>query len=142
MISKMKLGMKLMLSMFAMMLVIIMISRAGYKGIGDAAKYYNVIVDVKMPGIEALMTIKEGRSSVIIGERAIIYNKFMADSKIREAQAKWIEGAFDRIDKAWKKYEPLPQTELGKRIWPKFVDEYKIWKEKHLQLIKIADERN
>jgi methyl-accepting chemotaxis protein len=88
--------------------------------------------------IQSLLTMSEGQTAIDSSENALLSRGI--DLKMREAQYDRIAGAWQRIDEAWKIYEPLEQTAEEKVLWSKFVPAWNEWKKDHETYVRLGKE--
>jgi len=88
--------------------------------------------------IQSLLTMSEGQTAIDSSENALLSRGI--DMKMRKAQYERIAGAWQRIDEAWKVYEPLEQTAEEKVLWSKFVPAWNAWKKDHETYVQFSKE--
>lgn len=93
------------------------------------------IASVRLPSVQALLTISEAQTAITVGERTLI-NRRVIEPDIRKAQYDYIEAALLRADAAWNTYTALSQTAEEEQIWKEFVPQWNNWKQ---QIQKTVD---
>ena len=88
--------------------------------------------------IMSLLTMSEGQTAIDSSENALLSRGI--DMEMRKAQYERIAGAWQRIDEAWKVYEPLEQTAEEKILWSKFVPAWNEWKKDHETYVRLSQE--
>ncbi len=88
--------------------------------------------------IASLLTISEGQTAIDSSENALLCR--VISVKERQPHYDRIEGAWQRIDEAWKVYEPLEQTAEEKILWAKFVPAWNGWKKDHEKYVELSQE--
>ncbi|NVM75962.1 methyl-accepting chemotaxis protein [Duganella sp. SG902] len=110
------------------LLLVVLIALQGLKKQGEMLKE---IGENRMPSVQALMAINEGKTSIRSANRAadalIMYPE---DSAEIAQQIKRRGEIFAEIDHAWKIYEPLPQTSEEAVVWKQFVKAWDTWRQK------------
>jgi methyl-accepting chemotaxis protein len=113
----------------------------GYNGMQGIQKGQDEIATVILPSINNLQIIREGQTSVVVGERGLI-NRRMIEKEVRQAQYDYIENAWKRIDEAWKIYEPIPQSKDEAEEWKNFVKLWDNWKKGHQKVVDLSKEKD
>ncbi|HEX5345399.1 MAG TPA: methyl-accepting chemotaxis protein [Duganella sp.] len=112
-----------------MMVALVVVGSAGYRGISRVGGAVNEIGVVRLPSIQGLLVMSEGQTAVAA---ATLYagtydNDFQAQDKFAEA-VELRKKAWANIDRGWKRYEPLPQTADEAVMWKQFTGEWGEWK--------------
>ncbi|MYM32370.1 HAMP domain-containing protein [Duganella sp. CY15W] len=112
-----------------MMVALLVVGSAGYRGIAKVGASVNEIGVVRLPSIQGLLVMSEGQTAVAA---ATLYagtysNDFQAQAKFAEA-IEMRKKAWANIDRGWKRYEPLPQTAEEAVMWKQFTAEWAEWK--------------
>jgi methyl-accepting chemotaxis protein len=118
----------------ALLLVIALIAVSavgvvGWMGIRMAGADLKELGEVRMPSILGLEIVNEGQTAVRSTNlsTAILENDYKAHGKFADVLKKRKE-VWDRIEKGWKIYEPLPQTKEEEVLWKQFEKEWADWK--------------
>lgn len=129
MISNMTVKAKLILLLAVAIIASILIGSAGWLGLRDTGNSIHEIGVVRLPSVQGLLMVSEGQSSVRSANRwAMTWeNDYKAQDKFAEV-LKAKQAAWDDLEKGWKIYEPLPQTEEEALLWKQFVKEFEAWK--------------
>ncbi|WP_432377478.1 methyl-accepting chemotaxis protein [Duganella sp. P38] len=112
-----------------MMLALLVVGSAGYRGIAKVGDSVNEIGVVRLPSIQGLLAMSEGQTAVAAAN--LFAGTYANDSK---AQARFSEAlemrkkAWANIERGWKRYEPLPQTAEEALLWKQFTGEWAEWK--------------
>ena len=111
------------------LLVVMFISFLGLKKEGEMLREIGL---VRMPSVQALMTMNEAKTALRSSARgvdALANYPEQADELAHELKRQAeIMGQFD---KAWKAYEPLPQTSEEEKVWKQFVKDWDTWKQRN-----------
>jgi methyl-accepting chemotaxis protein len=125
---KMKLSVKLIGGFAIVALICVVVGLIGWKGIYDTEKALQEVNDVRLPSINSLAIINEAQTAIKLAERSLLIPEFLNDDKLMDRQLKNIDIAWGRVDKAWKVYEPLPQTKDEEAVWKQFKPAWDAWK--------------
>jgi methyl-accepting chemotaxis protein len=122
-----KLKLILLVSLAAIALIIVgLVGNNGISNVGNAA------IDIgenRLPSVLGLETVNEGQTAIRSTNREAPFyeNDFKAQDKFSNILKKKAE-VWQRIDKGWKIYEPLPQSKEEEVLWKKFEGEWAAWK--------------
>ena len=107
---------------------------AGWLGISNVTSSLNEIGQVRLPSILGLDIVNEGQTAIRSENRRVAFfeNDYSSQDKYT-ASLKAKEAIWQRIDKGWKLYEPLPQTQEEEVLWKQFLLEW--------DAFKLADKR-
>jgi methyl-accepting chemotaxis protein len=134
--NQLKIRTKLLVSFIIMAVISCIVGYVGYSGMGTILKGQNEISDVRLPSIQALLTISEAQTAIDAGENALLSRA--ATQIERESAYKRFDDAQKRFEDAWAIYEPLPQTEEEAKVWKDFIKAWNIWWNLHEQGVKLA----
>ena len=101
----------------------------GYYGVSQTGEAIDQIGEVRLPGVESLLVMKEAQTAVESGENALMSRDLSPEA--RQQQREVIETAWGRADTASKRYESLPRSAEEARRWSEFVSAWNSWKEDH-----------
>ncbi|QJD92937.1 HAMP domain-containing protein [Duganella dendranthematis] len=112
-----------------MMVALLVVGAAGYRGIAKVGGAVNEIGVVRLPSIQGLLVMSEGQTAV---SAATLYvgtwsHEYQSQDKFAEA-IEMRKKAWANIDRGWKRYEPLPQTNEEAVLWKQFTGEWAAWK--------------
>jgi len=112
-----------------MMVALAVVAVSGYLGIARVGGAVNEIGVVRLPSIQGLLVMSEGQTAVASATlyTAVYENDYHSQDKFAEARA-LRRKAWANIDRGWKKYEPLPQTDEEAVLWKQFTGEWAAWK--------------
>jgi methyl-accepting chemotaxis protein len=112
-----------------MMVALLVVGSAGYRGIAKVGDSVNEIGVVRLPSIQGLLVMSEGQTAVAAAN--LFAGTYASDP---QAQARFGEAlemrkkAWANIERGWKRYEPLPQTAEEAVLWKQFTGEWAEWK--------------
>jgi methyl-accepting chemotaxis protein len=125
----MKLRTRLFILIGVCALATFLVGLAGILGVRYMGESIEEIGDVRLPSVEGLEVMNEGQTAIKAANlsAAIYENDYSAQAKFADV-VRLRKKIWERIDKGWKKYEPLPQTVEEARLWKQFVQEWNAWK--------------
>ena len=133
-----KVSVKLIGGFLFVALFVLIVGAVGYINVSKLSDNIEEITTNRMPSIVALLQISIAQRSIDSAENSLLYTKFSND------QTAEIIKSFSKnkalAEKAWKIYEPLPQTKEEEVLWSKFVPAWNKWWNEHLKLETLAHE--
>ncbi|MDH4284412.1 MAG: methyl-accepting chemotaxis protein [Gallionellaceae bacterium] len=107
----------------------ILIGIAAEVGLRETGASINEIGVVRLPSVLGLEIVNEGQTAVRSTNRwALTWeNDYKAQDKFANV-VKLRKEVWERIEKGWKIYEPLPQTPEEEILWKQFEKEWAEWK--------------
>ncbi|MCC8999282.1 MAG: MCP four helix bundle domain-containing protein, partial [Candidatus Contendobacter sp.] len=136
--NKMKVGAQLAIGFGAIAIIALALGLTGYYGAIQSDEAINEIGNVRLPSVQALLIISEAQTAVDSAENALL-STFL-DAAERKAQHQRFVAAQQRVDQAWKVYEPLPQTVEEAVVWKQFVPAWNRWWKDHEDYVKLVRE--
>jgi len=103
----------------------------GMKSINDALTEVGV---VRLPSLVGLEIMNEAQTAVQRNERTLLLR---LDQKEQERQLTIEKEAWERADKGWNIYAPLPQTKEEEVLWKSFVPAWEAWKKEHQAVMAL-----
>lgn len=124
---------KLMLLTAVMMIAL---ATLGYLGYSTTQKWESGITEVgevKLSSIVGIMEMRTGINQVVIQQNRVraLNGDPKMNAKLEDAREKLVKG-FERFDKGYKIYAPLPQTPEEAIEWKSFEENFGKWKEMSL----------
>ncbi|MFA6014643.1 MAG: methyl-accepting chemotaxis protein [Gallionellaceae bacterium] len=119
------------------LLALLIVGAIGWIGLVNTAASVNEIGKVRLPSILGLEIVNEGQTALRSNIRKVAQyeNDYSAQEQfvavIKEDAEIW-----QRIDKGWKIYEPLPQTPEEAVLWGQFVKEWDEWKASNMETLQ------
>jgi methyl-accepting chemotaxis protein len=112
-----------------MLIALAIIGFTGFTGIREVGANLHEVGVVRMPSIQGLLMLSEGRTEVKSAtlETAIYENDYNAQKKFAAVQ-EMRRDAWADLQAGWNIYEPLPQTKEEAVMWKQFEAEWKEWK--------------
>ncbi len=141
MLKGMNLGKKIISGFLVVTAIAAITGVVGYGGMSRIMVDLDEIIGNRLPSIQSLLTMGEAQQAVIVGERGLLISRMM-NPGVRKAQYDYIGEAWNRAEKAWKIYEPLPQTKDEEIMWKEFVPQWTQWKKEHMKVIGLCREKD
>ncbi len=138
MFKKQKLSVKLLTSFAVVAFITLAVGIVGYWGVNRLSTHLYEVGVVRLPSIAALDTVNEAQTAIKAAERTLLLPG-LAEAMVAE-QLTRLKAAWDRVDKSWKAYEPLPQTKEEEAKWKQFVPAWQVWKKDHEAVLNLAQE--
>ena len=132
----MKLSTKLIGGFVAVALLTLVVGSIGYWGVSRLGGHLQEVGVVRLPSIQGLDLINEAQTAIKAAERTLLLPS-LAPAMLVEQQAR-LKAAWERVDKGWKIYEPLPQTPAEEAKWKQFVPAWQAWKKDHEAVLNLA----
>jgi methyl-accepting chemotaxis protein len=110
-------------------LALLLVMVIAFMGLKKDGEMLDEIGKNRMPSVLNLEIINEGQTALRSTSRAIeavvLYPEQYGEiaPSLKRKQDIWA-----RIDKAWKIYDPLPQTKEEEAVWAQFVKDWEVWK--------------
>jgi methyl-accepting chemotaxis protein len=130
---------KLMLLTIVTLAGLLVVSWTGNRGINGCSVALEEVSDVRLPSILGLQMVSEGQTAIKANILSTLlyetnYNAQQEFKKLVEEDKK----VWERIEKGWKIYEPLPQTKEEAKLWEQFLKEWEIWKNENKKMMDIT----
>jgi methyl-accepting chemotaxis protein len=112
-----------------MMVALLVVGAAGYRGIAKVGGAVNEIGVVRLPSIQGLLVMSEGQTAVAAAN--LFAGTYAGDATATARFSEALEMrkmAWANIERGWKRYEPLPQTDEEALLWKQFTGEWAAWK--------------
>lgn len=127
--NNMTVKMKLILLVAIAIAALMATGMAGWLGISNVTSSMKEIGEVRLPSILGLEIVKEGQTDIRSENRRVAFDENNYSSSANfVASLKKKEAIWQRIDKGWKLYEPLPQTKEEEVLWAQFLSEWDAFK--------------
>jgi len=123
-----KLSVKLIGGFCVVATITLIVGLIGFWGVAQTDKALTEVAEVSLPSVDALQTINEAKTAVEAAQAMLLIPEINSNSGERARENKEIADAFGRADKAWKIYEPLPQSKEEAAIWKQFLPAWEAWK--------------
>ena len=130
----MSLRAKLLVSFLALLLLTTLIGIIGVGSLRSVSGHIDELGSNRMPSVEALLVISEAQTAVDSAENALLMRTISTEN--RAAALKRFDDAQARFTRAWKVYEPLPQTAEEAAVWKRFVPAWERWWADHEEFLR------
>ncbi len=116
--------------------MMIALGALGFLGYNTTQKWESGITEVgvvKLPSIVGLMEMRTGMNQIVIQQNRVrsLKDDPQMKEKLEDAREKLVKG-FERYEKGFAIYAPLPQTPEEAIEWKKFEENFGKWKEQSL----------
>ncbi|TAN51236.1 MAG: methyl-accepting chemotaxis protein [Methylococcaceae bacterium] len=141
MIKEMTMKAKLLLMIGVALAAMFVVGFTGNYGIRICSEAIEEVGIVRLPSVVGLAAIKEGQLAVRLNN--LTTAKFEHDYNSRDKFAQILQARkdkFAKIDKGWKIYEPLPQTQEEAVLWKQFEREWQVWREKEAKIAAVVEQ--
>jgi methyl-accepting chemotaxis protein len=138
MLKDMKVGTKLLGGFMLVAFICALVGVVGYLGLDKVGDYLVDVTEVSLPSVESLNVINEGHTALKAAERTLLIPA-ISDQQIKEQQAVQA-AAWQRIEKNWAEYTPLPQSAEEKTAWDAFIPKWDKWKSSYAQGQRLLEE--
>ena len=126
---------KLIMLVLFLSTALVVVGLVGNYGIQKTSESIDQIGNTRLPSIVGLSIINEGQTAIRLANRDMLLyqNDYNAQAKFAEI-IKNKQKIFERIDKGWAIYEPLPQEPEEAEVWREFVPAWNLWKQGQLEV--------
>ncbi len=126
---------KLIMLVLFLSIALVVVGLVGNYGIQKTSESIDQIGNTRLPSIVGLSIINEGQTAIRLANRDMLLyqNDYNAQAKFAEI-IKNKQKIFERIDKGWAIYEPLPQEPEEAEVWREFVPAWNLWKQGQLEV--------
>ncbi len=128
-------GRKLIVSFMGVAAISLIIGIVGYYGAAQNNDVIEEIGHVRLPGVDALLIIKEKAENIRGSMRTLSIPGIAAEHRQRQYQN--LAEARKSYEQAWKTYEPLPMTPEEAETWKQFVPAWQAWREENNRLVEL-----
>jgi len=112
-------------------LALLLVMVIAFQGLKKESAMLAEIGKNRMPSVQSLMAINEGKTAIRSSNRAAdAVAMYPEDTAEIAQQVKRRAEIFGEIDKAWKVYDALPQSSEEAALWKTFVKQWDTWKQK------------
>ncbi|MHA4869067.1 HAMP domain-containing methyl-accepting chemotaxis protein [Duganella sp. PWIR1] len=113
-------------------LALLLVVLIAFQGLKQQGEMLAEIGKNRMPSVQALLRINEGKTGIRSANRAADAAAMTPENTAEiTQQIKRRAEIFSQIEVAWKAYEPLPQTKEEEAVWKVFVKAWDTWKRKN-----------
>ena len=122
-------------------LALLIVGGVGLFALSKQGKATDEVATVRLPSVQGLQTLNEAQTAIRMRtiETSIWENDYKAQAQFADRLVKR-KIAWERAEKGWKIYEPLPQTDEEAVLWKRFEQEWAVWKADDQKLNQIISE--
>jgi len=131
-------GVKLTAAFIAVGVITLLLGLSGYYGATQSQASITEIGSVRLPSVQAVMSIMDGRMTVTSAENALLCPKL--DGAQRETQQNEFALALTQYSDARTLYESLPQTAEESTTWSEFKTAWERWEKGHDDYVQLLKE--
>jgi len=125
-ITNLKIGARLFLGFSIMILLMVIISFAGYRSTKNIQRNLDEIFTGRLPSIEYLIEADRDLQQLLVAERSIIFSD--TESNVFKELVQEYETKLKQSEERWEKYKALASTREEKAIIPKYEKAREEWK--------------
>jgi methyl-accepting chemotaxis protein len=140
MLAKVKTGTKILCGFIFTVAVAILVGVVGYSGINKLSRHIEDIGIVRLPSVQSLLEIQIGAERIKTAQRTLMDLGLSDD--VRQRQFDNIKDAREDYERAWKVYEPLPQTADETEVWKQFVPSWEEWRKNNNVFFQQMEQLN
>ncbi|PHV06722.1 methyl-accepting chemotaxis protein [Janthinobacterium sp. BJB412] len=94
----------------------------------------------RMPSVQSLQTMNEAKTALRSANRAVdSMATYFTEPKDVAHEVKRKAEIMAELEKAWKVYDPLPQTADEAVVWKQFVKDWEQWKARDSQIVELMN---
>ncbi len=134
----MRLGTKIALGFGLLIVISTILGFTGYYSSSRGSTAVTDLGEVRLPGIESLLTIKSAGLDVKSAQRTLLNTDL--EPAIRKRQHDIVTAARDTYGAAWKTYESLPHTSEEASLWKELVPAWDAWRADNTEFFRLATE--
>ncbi len=136
MFRNMKLRAKMLLAFGGVAFITLLLGLVGYFGAVKSEGAIDDIGSVRLPGVDALLTIKQSAESVRGTLRTLVIPGL--DKEVRDRQYSNLANTREVYQAAWDAFEKLPQNKEEAAAWQQFVPAWNAWREENNKFIELS----
>ena len=133
----MKLSVKLIGGFCIVAAITLIVGLIGFWGVAQTDNSLQEMGEVRLPSITGLQMIALAQKDIQGRERTLLIPEILDDPKQIEWVSKQLESAWQKAEKGWNLYEPLPQTKEEEIICNQFKPAWAAWKKDHQQVMDL-----
>lgn len=133
MLSTLSLSKKLTTLVVTALIALAIVAADGILSLRGSIASLNEISNLRLPSVLGLEIVSEGQTAIRSENRMVGF--LLEEGKKGEDFKKTLvnkRNIWQRIDKGWKIYEPLPRTSEEEVIWKRFLGDWEAWKKAEL----------
>lgn len=136
MLSRLKLGAKLLLSFSGVAVITLILGAVGYYGAIRSAKAVQDLGAVRLPAVESLFHLMAEAESLRGSMRTLAIPGLARE--VRQRQYRNIGDSREDYEKAWQTFEALPRTPQEAELWQQLVPVWNAWRQENNKALEMA----
>ncbi len=124
-------------------LVALICAVVGVVGWGGAARMKGQLLgtgEVDIPGLQAILNLKEAQSTIKAAERALLNPSLSLEKRALEEES--LRGAFESAGAAIAAYQALPKSDRETELWNRFLGTWNTWKGSVDEFLQMSGQVN
>ncbi|MEW5856624.1 MAG: MCP four helix bundle domain-containing protein, partial [Cyanobacteriota bacterium] len=122
-------------SFLLMGLIVLVVALVGWNGATRLSNHINTLGNNTLPSITGLWKINEGQTQIQSSERSLLNTLLTQEN--RQIELIRMKNAKEQIDEGFKEYESAPQTADEKKLYQKFIGDWKNWQQDHERFLDL-----
>lgn len=140
MFKRMKLSYKMMGGFILVAMIALAIGVVGFIGLNHTMESLNEMATDHLPSVQAILSIYQKQTSVLLGERSILLAKTKDEVVFQKGR---LEGYWNDIEKNWAIFKPLAEADPALAdLWSEFQQVWQEWKVSHQKVVELATQRD
>ena len=127
MFKNVKLSVKLIGSFVIVAVITLGVGFVGWQGARTLTGHLEEVAKVRLPSIQSLLEVESAFESLRVAQRTLLNPNLKPEERARQFTN--VAKAREEYQRAWKVYEPLPQTAEEAKLWEQFVVAVDEWKQ-------------
>ncbi len=120
-------------------LALLLVMAIAFQGLQKESAMLAEIGKNRLPSVQALQTVSEGQTALRSANRSIdAVAAYPDEIDIIAHELKHKQEVWNKIDQAWKVYEPLSQEAEEALLWTTFVKQWDAWKAREVVIGELA----
>jgi methyl-accepting chemotaxis protein len=133
--TKLRIRTKIVLGFASVASIVLVLGLVGTQGVGRVSTAFEALSTRSLPAVQSLYVLLEAQKSIVASESLLI--KRNLDRPLRDAQYAAITAAFERAERARKRFEELGVASERTQTWHEFTSAWNDWRERHEQVVSF-----
>ncbi|MBI5897107.1 MAG: methyl-accepting chemotaxis protein [Desulfobacterales bacterium] len=131
-----KLKAKMLMAFGGVSLITLLLGLVGFYGANKSQSAIHEIGAVRLPSVDALMTIKVASENIRGSMRTLVIPGL--EKEVHDRQYSNVSNARDTYQAAWDAFEKLPRTQEENATWQQFVPAWEAWREENNKFLELS----
>jgi methyl-accepting chemotaxis protein len=136
MFKNMKLRAKMLLAFGGVALITLLLGLVGYYGAVKSEGAINDIGAVRLPSVDALLTLKQSAENIRGTLRTLVVPGL--DKEVHDRQYTNLASAREKYQAAWDVFEKLPQSKEEAATWQQFAPAWNAWRDENDKFVELS----